>query len=91
MIKRIYSLLHIFLHKRVEMRREALFFTVFFLSAAVVWLIVAAVIVITARHGIVDYHTVARYIPDMVRSALLAVPLAVIGGIVFDLYLRGEK
>ena len=73
------------------MRREALFFTVFFLSAAALWLMIAAAVVIAARCGILDYHAAARYIPDMVRSALLAVPLSVIGGIIFDLNLRGDR
>ena len=88
MMRRVYSFLHNISNKRVEMRREALFFTAFFLSAAVIWLIFAALLLARSSSGLYSYHLAARYVPEMVRSALLSVPLAVTGGVVLDLHLR---
>lgn len=88
MIRRFYSLLHNAANKKVEMRREALYFTVFFLTAASAWLLIAAALFIAARHGLCDYQLVVRYIPEMVRSALISVPISVVGGLIFDLHLR---
>ncbi len=71
------------------MRREALFFTVFFLTAAAAWLTAAALLLVAARRGACDYFLAVRYAPAMARAALVSVPLAVGGGLIFDLYLRG--
>ena len=76
-------------HKAVEMRREALFFTVFFLTAAVIWLLAAVLLLLAAKSGACDYCLAVRYLPAMLRSSLLSVPLAVCGGLIFDLHLRG--
>lgn len=83
-----YSLLHSISQKYVKMRREALVFTIFFLSASAVWLLLAALMQAAADRGMYDYATAVLYVPEMVRSALLSVPLAVAGGIVLDLHLR---
>lgn len=72
------------------MRREALVFTVFFLSAAALWLIAAAAVIAASRAGLCDYILAVRYAPKMASSALLSVPLSVIGGIILDLHLRGN-
>ncbi len=90
-MRRLYSLLHKIAYKRVELRREALFFTVFFLSAAVIWLIAAACLVIAGKHGMCEYLLIQRYLPLMARSALLSVPLAVAGGLILDLQLRDNS
>lgn len=85
-----YSLLHIISHKRVEMRREALVFTVFFLTVAAVWLILAAYLCLAASSEPRLFPLAVRYAPQMARSALLSVPLAVAGGLIIDLTLRGK-
>ena len=85
---RLYTLLHNFLHNHVEMRREALHFTVFFLSASALWLIVAALYFAAANVGVCEYLLAIRYIPEMTRSALISVPLAVGGRLIIDLDLR---
>ena len=84
----IYSLLHNICNFSVRMRREALNFTRFFLTAAAAWIVLAALMQAAADRGFYDYVTAALYVPEMVRSALISVPLAVAAGIVLDLHLR---
>lgn len=85
---KFYSLLHNFFGKHVEIHREGLFFTVFFLSASAIWLILAAVFAASAADDLRLLALAVRYVPEMARSAALAVPLSVAGGLIIDLSVR---
>lgn len=85
---KFYSFLHIFSGKHVELRREALFFTVFFLSAAALWLLLAAALIARSSDDLQMLAFAVRYVPFMVRSASLSVPLSVAGGLIIDLSVR---
>ena len=91
MRRRIYSLLHIFTNFFVEVRCEAGFFTVFFLSASALWLIFAVFLLSAAEAGSCPLFYASVYVPEMARAARLSALLSVCGGAVFDIQLRGHS
>ncbi len=70
------------------MRREARFFTLFFVAASAVWLIMAYSVLAAADAGMCGLSFAALYVPEMARAARLSAVLAFAGGLIFDLQLR---
>lgn len=77
----MFSSIYPYIHKIMHIGMRARIFIAFFLTAALFWLILAAV----AAHGLFDYHRAAALVPEMIRSAVFSVPLSVAAGLIVDL------
>ena len=78
------------MHKQPKMHRESLFFMLFFLTAALLWIMLSLLMLIAAENGLYDYHLAVRYVPEMINSALFSVPLSLLCGVIYEINLRQE-
>lgn len=76
----MFSFIYPYIHKIMHIGARARIFIAFFLTAALLWLILAAVV----AHGLYDYHRAAALVPEMVRSAVFSIPLSVAAGLIID-------
>ena len=82
----MFSSIYPYIHKIMHIGTRARIFIAFFLTAALFWLILAAVV----AHGLYDYHRAAALVPEMIRSAVFSVPLSVAAGLIVDALEKGQ-
>ena len=78
--RQLFSFIYPYIHKIMHIGARARIFIVFFLTAALLWLILAAVV----ANGLYDYHRAAALVPEMIRSAVFSIPLSVAAGLIID-------
>ena len=84
--RQLFSVIYPYIHKIMHIGVRARIFIAFFLTAALLWLILAAVV----ANGLYDYHRAATLVPEMVRSAVFSIPLSVAAGLVVDAIEKGR-
>ena len=78
--ERLFSAIYPYIHRIMNISKRARVFITFFLLAALLWLILAAVV----AGGLFDYHRAAMIVPEMIRSAAFSVPLSIAAGLIID-------